>query len=387
MPSAQAKVTLIVLVAAVGLGVLIKLPESWCYTDFASTPLPAGKASAPKDRDGIKREMVKFQCTTNSSESLMSMWMCDGWLYTPLKELSLQNKDKQFPVIVMAHGIGATKDQGLAIFAEQFAENGFMVLLFDYLHFGLSDGTPRHKINPMQHVMDYQSAIRYVESNEDVDATRIGLWGTSYAGGHVLVTASKEKSKVKAVISQMPFLGALPSENPMDEMKKRGIPNVIKGLLGAVSSKVRQQFGMSALYSRMYGHVADGEKLALNYWETFGGSQEKWLSKHPKTRPNDWRNAVATESLLDMVKYKPVNHIDEIDSKHTKVLVVQAKHDKLCPNHRMDYVIQRLQCESHMEDTTHFGMYTGKIFDSVIKVQVDFFNRHLKPSKTLKVLD
>ena len=38
----------------------------------------------------------------------------------------------------MAHGIGATKDMGLHNFAIEFSKNGLIVLLFDYLHFGLS---------------------------------------------------------------------------------------------------------------------------------------------------------------------------------------------------------------------------------------------------------
>ena len=235
--------------------------------------------------------------------------------------------------------------------------------------------------------MDYRSAIKYAQSIDNVDRRRVGLWGTSYAGGHVLVTASLEKSNVKAVISQMPFLGAMPSENPLDELKKRGIPNVIKGLIGAASSKLRLQLGMTGLYSRIYGHVGDDGKLALNWWEPIEASEEKWLAKHPKNRPNDWRNAVATDSVFDMIKYKPVNYINGINTKNTKVLVVKAKHDLLCPNYRMDYVIEQLKCESHMEDTTHFGMYTGDIFQSVIKVQIAFFQEKLAPSNTMKVLD
>ena len=235
--------------------------------------------------------------------------------------------------------------------------------------------------------MDYRSAIKYAKSNENVDRTRIGLWGTSYAGGHVLVTASREKSNVKAVVSQMPYLGPKPGENPIDEILKRGIPNVLKGMIGAASSKVRTQLGMTPLYSRLYGHIGDNGKVALNYWENFDGSEEKWLAKHPKKRLNDWRNALCSDSIVDMMQYKPIKHIHGIDTQNTKILLVKAKHDTLCPTDRMDYVIDKLQCESHTEDTTHFGMYTGKTFESVIKVQIKFFKAYLKPTKTMKVLD
>ena len=96
---------------------------------------------------------------------------------------------------------------------------------------------------------------------------------------------------------------------------------------------------------------------------------------------------MSSDSVLDMMKYKPIQHVGGIDMDNTKVLVVQAKHDLLCPNHRMDYVIEKLQCERHMEDTTHFGMYTGKTFDSVIEVQKGFYLKHLQPTKVIKSLE
>ena len=144
------KATLVVLALSVAMGLLVKIPEAWFYTDFKSTPIPNGLAQAiippDPDRDGIKKETVRFLCRSNSSRSITEMWNCDGWLYTPIKELSLENKNKKLPIIIMGHGIGSTKDMGLHPFAPRFAKAGFMVLLFDYLHFGLSDGKPRRML-------------------------------------------------------------------------------------------------------------------------------------------------------------------------------------------------------------------------------------------------
>ena len=90
------------------------------------------------------------------------------------------------------------------------------------------------------------------------------------------MTASKEH-KIAAVISQMPFLGPTPDESPMDELKKRGFDNVLIGLMGAISSKLRQLLGEEPLYSRLYGHVGDKGKIALNYWENFDGDEVRDL--------------------------------------------------------------------------------------------------------------
>ena len=49
---------------------------------------------------------------------------CAAWLY-------VSDTGKQ-PVIVMAHGLGSTRDMRLDAFASSFAEAGFACFLFDY---------------------------------------------------------------------------------------------------------------------------------------------------------------------------------------------------------------------------------------------------------------
>lgn len=125
----------VVVIGSILLGILYKLPERWFYTEFKSTPQPQGAKDHPKipdpEKDGVKFEDLKFP----SSDPMFKL---HGWMFTPTKELSLQNEQSQFPMIIMGHGIGATKDMGLFPFAMQFANSGFMVLVFDYLHFGNS---------------------------------------------------------------------------------------------------------------------------------------------------------------------------------------------------------------------------------------------------------
>ena len=183
-------------------------------------------------------------------------------------------------------GIGSTKDMGLYRHATKFAQNGIVVLLFDYRHFGNSDGLPRHLNSPSNLVNDFHNAYKYLLNNDIIDSNRIGLWGTSYAGGHV-VTAASENNKLSFIISQMPYLGPLPTESKLNELKKRGYLNVLKGLWASISDNIRNLLNIyfntnfKPLYSRLYGHLNDIEP-ALNHWENFDGSEKKWLSKHPK---------------------------------------------------------------------------------------------------------
>src|ERR1700751_1982614 len=109
------------------------------------------------------------------------------------------------PAVVMAHGFSAVKEMYLDSFAEVFAAAGLNVLVFDNRNFGASDGEPRQEVDPWAQVRDYRTAITYAATRPEVDAERIGVWGGSYAGGHVLVVGAIDR-RVECVVSQAPFV-------------------------------------------------------------------------------------------------------------------------------------------------------------------------------------
>ena len=93
------------------------------------------------------------------------------------------------------------KEHGLERFARAFAETGFVALVHDHRNFGASDGAVRHDIDPWRQIADWRRAISFLESLPEVDATRIGVWGTSYARGHVLVLGATDRRIRAATIS------------------------------------------------------------------------------------------------------------------------------------------------------------------------------------------
>jgi len=122
-----------------------------------------------------------------------------GWFYPA------EGAGRSAPAVVMAHGFSAVKEMYLDSFAEVFAAAGLSVLVFDNRNFGASDGEPRQEIDPWAQVRDYRHAITYASTLAEVDAARIGIWGSSYSGGHVLVVAAVDR-RVKAVVSQVPLV-------------------------------------------------------------------------------------------------------------------------------------------------------------------------------------
>ncbi|MFM0166768.1 CocE/NonD family hydrolase [Paraburkholderia sediminicola] len=102
----------------------------------------------------------------------------------------------------MAHGFAGVKEHRLERFSEAFSEAGFAVLVHDHRSFGASDGLPRQDINPWTQIADWRRAISFHEARPDVDSSRIGLWGTSYAGGHALILGATDR-RLKCVVSQV----------------------------------------------------------------------------------------------------------------------------------------------------------------------------------------
>ncbi|PHH92699.1 hypothetical protein CDD83_5936 [Cordyceps sp. RAO-2017] len=111
----------------------------------------------------------------------------------------------KLPTIVAAGGWCYTKEIVLPHFARIIEEKRLQLLTFDYAGFGESSGDRRQHVDPWQQISDYKNALTYAESREDVDSDRLGCFGISYSGGHVLILAATD-SRVKAVASVVPVI-------------------------------------------------------------------------------------------------------------------------------------------------------------------------------------
>ncbi|MEU2275720.1 alpha/beta hydrolase, partial [Nocardia rhamnosiphila] len=120
-----------------------------------------------------------------------------GWLYRP------EDRTDPVPLVVMTHGFAGVKEW-VAPFAEVFSAAGLACLVYDHPGFGTSDGTPRFEVDPAAQIEGYRDAVTYAQTLDGIDGDRIGIWGTSYAGAHVLVVAATDR-RVRAVVSQVPL--------------------------------------------------------------------------------------------------------------------------------------------------------------------------------------
>ncbi len=136
------------------------------------------------------------------------------------------NEGQPLPTIIMCHGWGGTAPQ-LRPDAVVFARAGYFVVTFDYRGWGASEGpvvltehTRRGKpgepftalvkeirevVDPLAQTTDLQNVIHWIQGEPQCDKQRIGLWGSSYSGGHVVYAAARDP-RIKATVSQVPAL-------------------------------------------------------------------------------------------------------------------------------------------------------------------------------------
>jgi uncharacterized protein len=144
-------------------------------------------------RDGEENEMTRRRDIEFVAEGGVVL---RGWLFEP-------DGKGPHPAITMAHGFAGVKEHGLERFARFFADAGFVVLVHDHRGFGASDGTPRYDIDPWIQIADWRRGISFLETEPSVDPERIGLWGSSYAGGHAIVLGATDR-RLRAVVTQVP---------------------------------------------------------------------------------------------------------------------------------------------------------------------------------------
>jgi hypothetical protein len=234
-----------------------------------------------------------------------------GWLYQP------EGAGDRVPGVVMAHGFSAVKEMYLDKFAEVFAAAGLATLVFDNRNFGASDGQPRQEIDPWAQVRDYRHAITWLRGVPGIDPERIGVWGTSYSGGHAIVLAALDR-RIKAAVSQVPLVSGFL------EIQRLVRPDFMGGLLANLDADREARFAGKepALLP-----VVAADPLAPSALPTLDSFE--WFTKTGETRAPSWRNEVTLRSLDMIREYEPEVYIDRVAP--TPLCMVVAADDVLTP--------------------------------------------------------
>jgi fermentation-respiration switch protein FrsA (DUF1100 family) len=280
-----------------------------------------------------------------------------GWLYTP------DDKPKPAPVVVMAHGFSGVKEQYLDRYAEVFSTAGMAALVFDHRNFGTSDGTPRQEIDPWQQIRDYRHAITFAGTLQEIDNNRIGVWGTSYSGGHVLVVGAID-SRVKCIVAQAPTISG--SANAQRRMR----PDLVAATIQRLNEdRVARFEGKAPTMIPVVGkELTTACALAGEEpWAFFQGS----ASIAP-----EWRNEITLRTVEMAREYEPGVYIPRISP--TPLLMIVCTQDTVTPTDlALNGYEQALQPKNLvLLNGGHFVPYIDQ-FENSSNAAKDWFTKYL----------
>ncbi len=278
---------------------------------------------------------------------------------TKLKDLWIESGDEKIRAwlfgegkscVVMAHGFGAVKD-GLVEYAKLFAER-FSVLLFDYRHFGRSPGEPRQLIDVKKQLEDWRNAVNYARGK----FKKVALWGTSFSGGHAIVTAAA--ADVDAVVAQVPFVDGLAC------VRAAGLKSTLTLTLAGLVDVLTSMFGRSYTLPIV---SEPGEAAFMNTADS-----TKYLKLIPETA--SWKNATPARVALQIPFYRPIKYVNKITCP---VLYVIAEKDAITPayaTYRAAKMTRR--AEVYSVDCGHFDVYLDR-FRECAEVEIEYLSRFI----------
>jgi hypothetical protein len=263
--------------------------------------------------------------------------------------------DKALSTIVLCHGWGG-EAAGLRRQATAFAAAGYTAITFDYRGWGQSAGrlvakspaAPRRDgqaftaevtelrvvVHPWEHVQDIVSVIAWAVAQPEVDAGKLGLWGTSYGGGHVLLVAAYD-ARVKAVVAQAAAFDSRRAGPQLDAVRAAATRRA-KGELPYPPPQAR-------VPGRLHGHAM---------WE-------------------------------HMQQYAPVEHAALVRPDQA-VRIIAAEREELFDNRQHGQrVHERLRGPKDyivLPGLTHYDVY-GKALDQVTTLAIEWYDRHLKEAR------
>jgi dienelactone hydrolase len=254
------------------------------------------------------------------------------------------------PAVILCHGWGGLRSHLNQAYAPEFAKAGYVVLTFDYRGWGDSDSrlvieekmpepgesgmitvrarAIRELVDPFDQTEDIICCMDFLSGEPGVDPGRIGLWGTSFGGGHVVYVAAND-SRVKCIVSQVPSM--------------------------------------------------DGAWVNLYYQTTKLATQRARGEIDPVPQGvNKIGRLKGTPFLSRIAKYHPVQFAGQLK---IPILIIVAANEELMDNQMhgervFNLVKDNVPSKYEVFAGTHFEIYGRGRLQS-IKMAIDWFNQHL----------
>jgi uncharacterized protein len=283
--------------------------------------------------------------------------------------LTIPKNVNAVPIVVMAHGFGGTKDVLLEQYAIQFNEIGFATLIFDYRHWGDSEGNPRNLHDYNKQIEDWNAALTYVKGLSGIDQNKIVLWGTSFAGGLVLTVASQNNT-IAATISQCPMLDG--KESSLQFIRNAGLLSAMRSGMHGLYDVMKSGLGLESHYVNSRGKPGTMAAMATqDAWDTF----PKFAAASNRTN-GKYYNKVTARSLLMLRKYRPINHVSKVACPS---LLLICEKDTVAPAISVEQALKLMPkaVPVRYSDLGHFDVYFDHGFKRSIADQLNFLKKYV----------
>src|SRR5436190_22868276 len=277
---------------------------------------------------------------------------CRAWQFTPDAERP--------PRVILGHGLGGTRETGIEPYAERFADAGIAALVFTYRHFGDSGGQPRQLLDIERQLGDWAAALAYARSLDGIDHERIALWGTSFAGGHVIETAARDGA-VAAVVSQCPFTDGLAATRAASPR------SLARAVVPALRDELAHLRRKPPVLVALVG--PDGSAALM----TSPDSESGYRALVPPGV--HFENGVSARFINRVGLYRPGRSARKVNAP---ILFCLCNADAVAPAETaLRYAATAPRGEVKRYPVGHFDIYRGEPFEHAVRDQTEFLARRL----------
>ena len=271
-----------------------------------------------------------------------------------------QARGSRLPVVVVGPGLAGVREGRLSAIAERFAEAGLAAFVFDCRYLGDSDGQPRQLVTVRRQLADWHAAVAAARALPELDPARVGLWGGSIGGGHVLRVAARDPA-VAAVVSHVPLVDGISSA-----LAVRPAPGQqLRLTTVAVTDMVRALLHRPPLYVAVTGPPRSLAVLSSPDAEP----------EYRAILPPRWDNRITARVALSLLAYQPGRAAFRV---RCPLFVALGTRDVITPPERAArLVVAASHADIRRYPVTHFGSFQGEVAEQLLAEEIGFFLTHL----------
>jgi dienelactone hydrolase len=278
---------------------------------------------------------------------------CAAWLTRPAGP-------GPHPGLVLVHGFGANHTMSLEHYEQHFSQAGIATLAFDYRGLGASGGFPRQRLSLRKHRQDVAAAFEFLATLPDIDAGRVGLWGTSLGAMHVLKVAAT-RHDVAAVVVQCPIV-----DGPA-VVRHMGVGAMLRLTAPILTDVGRRLLGRTPHYVPIVGPA--GSAAAV----TAPGALDGWNSTVSPGGAFD--NRVGASDVAEIAVTSATHTASHISAP--TLVCVSDRETLMNPARAEDIARRAPRGEARHYDADHFDVYHPPLRPQLLADQTDFLRTHL----------